>query len=204
LAQLGVDAAKDALELYRYTTAVAGEVGEVYVSAGQIITAGMPLVRVDRTDEMYWEAKITPAQAETLKTGTEVQMSAADGKIKCSGIIAAVDKRTMYNALGGTQEEYILRVTPQETLPEQQRARKWEMQVTTAQNTAAALPLQCVVQNGGQLCVYVLRGGSVQAVTVETGRIDAGFVEILAGINAGDVVVAAPQEVREGKRAVAA
>jgi len=57
---------------------------------------------------------------------------------------------------------------------------------------AARLPAAAVARDGSTAFVWRVRGERVERVAVRVGAERAGEVEVLAGINAGDVVVAAP------------
>ena len=56
----------------------------------------------------------------------------------------------------------------------------------------------------GGSAVYVMRSGKARLVNVETGKKSGGRVEITAGLEEGDVVVADPYEddVKDGRRIV--
>jgi RND family efflux transporter MFP subunit len=61
------------------------------------------------------------------------------------------------------------------------------------------VPSSAVARDGGATFVWRVRGDRVERVAVSVGTERAGLVEVLAGINAGDVVVATPvAELSEG------
>jgi RND family efflux transporter MFP subunit len=57
---------------------------------------------------------------------------------------------------------------------------------------AVRLPASAVARDGGTSFVWRVRGDRVERVAVRVGAQRGGEVEVLAGINAGDVVVAGP------------
>jgi HlyD family secretion protein len=57
---------------------------------------------------------------------------------------------------------------------------------------AVRLPASAVMSDGGTSFVWRVRAERVERVAVRVGAERSGAVEVLAGINAGDVVVAAP------------
>jgi RND family efflux transporter MFP subunit len=70
---------------------------------------------------------------------------------------------------------------------------------------ATRVPLSAVARDGGTSFVWRVRGDRVERVAVRVGGERAGLVEVLAGINAGDVVVATPvAELSEGAAVAAA
>ena len=70
---------------------------------------------------------------------------------------------------------------------------------------AARVPASAVSSDGSTSFVWRVRGDRVERVAVRVGAERSGQVEVLAGINAGDVVVATPvAELTEGAAVVAA
>jgi len=70
---------------------------------------------------------------------------------------------------------------------------------------AVRLPVSTVVRDGSTSFVWRVRDERVERVAVRVGAERAGEVEVLAGINAGDVVVATPvAELSEGAAVAAA
>jgi RND family efflux transporter MFP subunit len=64
---------------------------------------------------------------------------------------------------------------------------------------AARVPATAISRDGDTTFVWRVRGDRVERVAVRVGAERAGAVEVLAGINAGDVVVATPvAELSEG------
>ena len=56
------------------------------------------------------------------------------------------------------------------------------------------MPSAAVIRDGDTSYVWRVSDGEVERVAVRTGGERDGQVEVLSGINAGDVVVAAPVE----------
>lgn len=65
---------------------------------------------------------------------------------------------------------------------------------TVASRPAVRVPVASVVKDGDASYVWRVQGGQVERVAVRTGGERDGQVELLSGINAGEVVVAAPVE----------
>ncbi|HVJ30692.1 MAG TPA: efflux transporter periplasmic adaptor subunit, partial [Gammaproteobacteria bacterium] len=57
---------------------------------------------------------------------------------------------------------------------------------------AARVPASAIARDGDTSFVWRVRGDRVEHVAVRVGAERAGNVEVLAGISAGDVVVATP------------
>jgi RND family efflux transporter MFP subunit len=72
-------------------------------------------------------------------------------------------------------------------------------QQAAAPRPAVRIPAAAVMRDGATSFVWRVQDGELERVAVRTGAERDGQVEVLSGINAGDVVVAAPVEgLREG------
>jgi RND family efflux transporter MFP subunit len=67
-------------------------------------------------------------------------------------------------------------------------------QQAAAQRPAVRIPAAAVMKDGDTSFVWRVTDGAIERVAVRTGGERDGQVEVLSGINAGDVVVAAPVE----------
>jgi membrane fusion protein (multidrug efflux system) len=71
----------------------------------------------------------------------------------------------------------------------------------TAARPAVRLPAAAVIKDGDSSYVWRIQSNQVERVAVRTGGERDGQVEVLSGINAGEVVVAAPVEgLKDGTR----
>jgi len=70
-----------------------------------------------------------------------------------------------------------------------------------ASRPAVRIPAAAVIKDGDTSFVWRVQDGEIERVAVGTGGERDGQIEVLSGINAGDVVVAAPVEgLSEGVR----
>jgi len=68
-----------------------------------------------------------------------------------------------------------------------------------ARPDALAVPRTALLEDGGEPAVYVVRDGRAQRVALTLGADEAGWVEVRAGLQAGDAVVTAGKAtVRDG------
>ena len=63
-----------------------------------------------------------------------------------------------------------------------------------APRPSVRIPSAAVIRDGDTSFVWRVQDGELERVAVRTGAERDGQVEVLSGINAGDVVVAAPVE----------
>jgi HlyD family secretion protein len=76
-----------------------------------------------------------------------------------------------------------------------------DAEILVAEREALAVPVSAIGASDEGATVMRVRDGLVQRVVVETGIRDAGMVEVVAGLVAGDLVVTkAAAFVRDGDR----
>ena len=63
-----------------------------------------------------------------------------------------------------------------------------------ASRPSVRIPAAAVLRDGDTSFVWRVQGGELERVAVRTGGERDGQIEVLSGINPGDVVVAAPVE----------
>ncbi|MDD3243817.1 MAG: efflux RND transporter periplasmic adaptor subunit [Eubacteriales bacterium] len=200
LAQLNLDAASDALNLYRYTASLNGQIGDVYVTPGQVIAAGTPLVKINCPDYVYWEAVVTENQSEDIAKGMTAALTgkAANAATE-TGEIVSVDTTTSQGVWGQATQTKV-KIQPVQQIDVENQTKKWDMCVLTRQGRGVAVPLQSVFQKEDRLYVYAVRNGRAEAAQVQTGRISGGYVEIEKGVDAGECIVLYPEKIAEGRR----
>jgi RND family efflux transporter MFP subunit len=67
--------------------------------------------------------------------------------------------------------------------------------------TAVLIPKGAVRTDNGQAYVFIVKDGRLERRAVRTGRERGSDIEVVAGVRAGEVVIAAPdEEMREGER----
>lgn len=201
-ARLSLEAAQAALDLYVYKAAVAGRVTEVYVSAGQVVSAGTPLMKIARGNTTYLEAELSDNQAVCLVEGMQVEInSGVVDETPQYGTITSIENVTGETALGSTSKTTI-KIQPEEESAFDRYGAKWNISILTQRKEARAVPLSAVFQQGNGLYVYEVINGRAQAVSVETGSIDGDYVEILSDLAHDARIITRPDTIKQGARVV--
>jgi membrane fusion protein (multidrug efflux system) len=172
-----------------------GVLGFRSVSPGAYVTAGTPLVNLEKIDRLKVTFSVPEVYLERLSVGQRIEVAAdAMPGAKFEGLIYAIDpavdingralkvRATLDNRDGRLRPGLLARII-----------------VKGAPRDAITVPESALVPRGNDLLVYKADNGKALEIKVRTGRRESGFVEIIEGISAGEqVVTAGQQRLRDG------
>jgi membrane fusion protein, copper/silver efflux system len=169
---------------------IGGVIQELGVRAGMSVMPGMTLARINGLRTVWLEAAVPEAQAGLLQTGRAVEARFAaypdqvfKGKIAAILPEANVETRT-------------LRVRMEFPNPRQQLKVGMFAQVRIAvpAEDALTVPSEAVIRTGTRAVVFVTGpAGQFRPVEVEVGRERDGRIEVLRGIEEGQLVAVSGQ-----------
>jgi len=175
---------------------VAGLITARNATLGAIATAaGLPMFVMERDGALELRADVAEADLPRLKPGDTATLRAVglaeplQGRIRL--IEPAIDAATRLGRarIAVDQPGVLL------------SGMFVEAEITVASHEGLAVPVTAVGSEGGESTVMRVKDGVVERVTVATGIRDGGHVEILSGLEPGDlVVVKAASFVRPGDR----
>jgi len=167
-----------------------GVLGFRLVSPGAYVTAGTPLVNLEKIDRLKVTFSVAEIYLERLTVGQRIEVSAdAVPGSKFEGFIYAIDpaidvsgraikvRASLDNRDGRLRPGLLARIV-----------------VKGAPRNAVIVPESALVPRGNDLLVYKTDNGRALEIKVRTGRRVSGFVEIVEGIAAGEQVVTAGQQ----------
>ena len=163
----------------------AGRTGLRQVSLGALISPGTRITTLDDTRTIKVDFAVPEAQVGALRPGQKVaaRTSAYPGR-EFSGSVASVDSR-----VDAATRSVLVRAT----VPNRDGALKPGMFLTVdlsqEERPALVIPEEALVPEQARQFVYVVEGATVAKREVQLGRRQPGFVEITAGISAGERVV---------------
>src|SRR5215471_906869 len=175
-----------------------GVVQEKKASPGEYLAAGAPVVSVVRIDPLRLRVDVPERESHSIRMGQSVRVTVEGDPDSYLG--------------------YIKRLSP--TISEQNRVLSVEADVrnngrlkpgafvkaeivTNQTNTAITVPPNALVTFAGIEKVIVVENGKAQEKTVTTGRRGSDWIEIKAGVNAGDTVVVDPGNLQSGQAVTA-
>ena len=167
-----------------------GVLGFRTISPGAYVTAGTPLVNLEKIDQLKVTFSIPEIFLERVSVGQEIDITAdALAGVKFTGKIYAIDpaidingraikvRAMLDNRDGHLRPGLLARIT-----------------VKGATRDAVTVPESALVPRGNDLLVYKTDNGKALETRVRTGRRESGFVEIIEGVSEGEQVVTAGQQ----------
>ncbi len=167
----------------------AGTLGLSSVTAGTLISPGAVITTLDDTGVIRVDFPVPERYLGVLRAGLPIVATAdAYGNEQFSGRIALIDTRI---------NETTRAVTARAEFPNPggriRPGMLMRVGIQQGQRQTPAVPESAIQYEGDGAFVYRIasgdRGSTAQRVTVETGAVENGFVEIVSGLNANDHVV---------------
>lgn len=169
-----------------------GRVEERFVRTGELITPGMPVVRLVNTDRVLINAGVPERYASDISLGTPVRLNfpshmedSYEAEVSFIGNVVDPGTRTfpveieIENANNRLKPEMVADI---------------RMQRRTIEN-AIIIPRTAVVRDENQVSVFIAReenGRKVaELVEVRTGRASGSLLEIVEGLSEGDEIIVA-------------
>ena len=169
----------------RIEAPIGGLVTRRHVSLGDYVVAGQPLFDLVSVDRLRARMAFPEQHAARIAVGKQVRLTSpatpGDGAV---GEVATVNPQINMN--NRAVEITVEFDNPGGWLP---GASADATLVVERREQALTLPQLAIVKRGGRDVVFLLDGQQVQAVPVEAGWREDGWVEIVSGISAGDELV---------------
>ena len=167
----------------------AGVLGLSTVTAGTLVNPGAVIATLDDIDVVRVDFPIPERYLSVLRTGTPITATIdAYGDEVFSGRIALIDTRVNETTRSITARAEI--ANPGARIRPGMAVR---VAVQQGVRNSLAVPEAAVQYEGDGAFVYRIangeRGATAQRVTVQTGAVEGGFVEILNGLSNGDHIV---------------
>ncbi len=179
-----VDAARLRLDFATLRAPDAGVVSARSVQPGQVAGAGTELLRLIRQGRLEWRVELPEGDLVQVSAGTAAVLRGPDGA-EVRGTV-----RTVSPALAATSRTGIAYVDL--PAPGALRAGMYAQgELVLGEQQALAVPDQAIVERDGHRYVFVIGEGDVVAQRrIETGARAGGRIEVRAGLQAGERIVA--------------
>jgi membrane fusion protein (multidrug efflux system) len=195
VARAAVDSAEVRLAKLTIAAPFSGTLGFRNVSEGAYVTAGTPLVQLDKVDRLQVAFSVPELRQDAMKQANTVELTAdALPGGSFTATIAALNpvidvngralqvRAELENAEAKLRPGLLVRVT-----------------IKGPERAAVIVPETAIVQRGEKSVVYVVADNKVKEIPVRIGKRMEGKVEVREGISAGDVVVTAGNaQLRDG------
>lgn len=170
---------------------ISGVIRDLEVRAGMALTTGQTLARINGIQHVWLEVAVPEAQTATLKTGqaVEARMPALPGEVTrgvLSAILPEADPQSRTLRLRIELDNASGRLRPGMTAQVQLNLQ--------GQDASLLIPSEAVIRTGKRALVMLAEGdGRFQPVEIQTGLESEGQTAVLAGLEAGQQVVASGQ-----------
>jgi RND family efflux transporter MFP subunit len=176
-----------------------GVVAGIDAETGQVVSAGQTVISVVQDGEREVEINVPENRLEELRKAKQIKVKfwaladvVVDGRVREIAPVADEVSRT-----------YKVRISLLNPPARVKLGMTSSVMVTGAvqEYRAVFVPLSAIYQTGDTPGVWVVSNGVVKLRTVKTGEFGDGQVQVLEGLNAGDVIVTAGvHKLREGLR----
>ena len=171
----------------------------MHESAG-VVVPGAPIVEIGDPRNLEVVCDVLTSDAVNVAPGARVTFARWGGERAITGHVRLIEPAafTRVSALG-VEEQRVSVIIDLDT-PAGDRGSLGDGYRVDAQivvwesGDVRTAPSSAVFRSGGQWAVYLIREGRARLVNVEVGRRNPTRVEILGGIEAGDVVVVHPSD----------
>ena len=172
-----------------------GAIQERIANLGEVLQEGAPVVRLVRVDPLRLRVAVPETQAAAIRSGQPVRVN-VDGDPKPH--IATVKR--ISPAI--SDEGRVLMVEAEVRNPGTLRPGSFARAdiVVEKGEPALSVPSSSVISFAGIDKVMVVEEGAATERVVSLGRTQAGLVEVLNGLRAGELVARDPNQVRPGER----
>ena len=196
VAQASVQLAEAKLAKTEIMAPFSGIIGLRSVSVGDYVKEGADLVNLEAIDPLKVDFRVPETYLRQVQPGQSMQISldALPGKTYSGKVVAL---NPLVDAAG---RSIVIRaqVANQDTTLRPGMFARVRL-ITNDQANALVIPEQALVPQGTEQYVFKIVDNKVVRVKIEVGQRRESMVEVLKGLNAGDVVVTAGQlKVRDG------
>lgn len=184
-----------------YSTLVAdsaGVIAAVNAETGQVVSAGQPVITLVSGGERDIEISVPESRIEEIRSGRQVRVSFW----ALPGIIAEGKVREISPVADKVSRTYKVRVSLVNPPHGVNLGMTASVSVLgTAGHGTVYIPLTALYQTGDTPNVWVIQEGAAILRPVKVGSFGEGRIQVLEGLQEGDVIVTAGvQKLREGQK----
>ncbi len=174
-----------------------GVVSSIQGEIGQVVGAGQPVMTIVRDGDREIEIYIPENHLQNIHNNqrTRITFWAITG-IDCSATI-----REIAPMADPVTRTYKVRVSLTEQLPEVKLGMTASVEMLGDQDNRIFIPLSSIYQTKEAPFVWVIRNGILQLRPIKTGDFGNNIIQILEGLNPGEIIVTAGvHKLKEGQQ----
>jgi HlyD family secretion protein len=165
-----------------------GKILERNLELGQIAQNGQVLFRLLRQQKLEWVAKIDATELTQVKPAMAAEIWLRTSSTPASKTIVHGKIRSVSPQLDSSSRLATVRILL-DGKPELAVNTYVEGKILIGNTAAIIVPAQCLVVKDGKTWLFRVNKNSAEQVPVNVGRRQQDEIEIISGINSGDIVV---------------
>ncbi len=172
----------------------AGVVAERIASPGDYLAVGAPILRLVQTDPLRLRLEVPERDSAAVQVGQNVRVFVEGDTNIYRGQLSRI-------APAIRADNRMLPIEADVPNPGGLRAGLFARAqiIVTAPKETLSVPAQAITTFAGLEKVVAIKDGTATEKTVTTGRREGGWVEILSGLSAGEIVALEPAGIRTGQ-----
>lgn len=196
-------------------SSIPGEVLRLYRSEGAYVTAGTPVALVGNFDKLYFTAPVVDEQAQRMAVGRSIEMTIDGGVAPVLGGEALPKSYGANYAVGNRGDEQVFSAVVAKITPGLDEAATVRQIIWEVDNRVGLLepgayrkirlrsgiirkclvvPVEAFLDETHERVAVIEADGRLKFRDVKTGMTDGTYMEIISGLQAGDVVVISETE----------
>ncbi len=196
LAQLAVERLQSLVDSMTCKSRISGTVVSMNVNVGEVLSPGIPAMVIADTANTLITGYVYEKDLDGIFEGMDAIISSDNGKF--TGTVSRIGAAaTEVGSVSAFDNMTKVQITPQDSFNKMIGAIVDLKIVLSRKDNVLSIPLECLTQDN---CVLVVGQNDIaEKRAIVTGFEDDSNIEVIGGLNAGDLVITSPQNVEEGQ-----
>ena len=185
-AKAATDEAEHALSNAEVRAPFTGMITRKDMDPGDLAMPGKPLFAMEDFSRLRLETHVAESLAGTLKTGDKIRITVDTAGVDTEGVVSEISP----SADVGSRTFLVKIDLPAD--PALRAGQFGRAHIPRGQHRALEAPESAVTRRGQMEIAFVVKDGTARMRLVRTGAHEGGRVEILSGLEPGELLVVAP------------
>lgn len=196
LAELAVDRLQNLVDSMTCKSRISGTVVSMNVNVGEVLSPGIPAMVIADTENTLVTGYVYEKDLDGIFEGMSVTIGADNKKYK--GTVTRIGAAaTEVGSASAFDTMTKVEISPEDTFDKMLGAVVDLKIVLSHKDNVLSVPLDCLTKDN---CVFVVGENNIaEKRAIVTGFEDDSDIEVIGGLNAGDLVITSPQNVEEGQ-----
>lgn len=185
-AKAATDEAEHALANAEVRAPFTGMITRKNMDPGDLAMPGKPLFSMEDFSRLRLETHVAESLSGTLKTGDKIRITVETAGVDTEGVVSEISPSADVGS-----RTFLVKID----LPPDPKLRAGQFgraHIPRGTHRTLNVPESAVTQRGQMEIAFVVKDGKAHMRLVRTGRLDGGRLEILSGLEPGELLVVAP------------